>query len=208
MYMKRYNKNLKKEEMIYEIFKKNNGYVKTEELLGNGVHPRDIKKLVSEGVIIRLKNGVYRLKGIPFSSNRSFIDVFYAIKESVVCLLSALSFYELTDFVPSYVDVAIPRGMWKPRMKYPPVRIHYFSGDFYKKGIVEYEEDEMKFRIYTVEKTICDIFRYGNRIGKDIIKESLRRYLNREDRNLELLFEYSKVCKVESVIKRWIEAMI
>lgn len=63
-------------------------------------------------------------------------------------------------------------------------------------------------RIYPPEKTICDCFRYRNKLGLDIAKEGLSEYLKRKDRDLEKLLEYAEICHVKPLIQTWLSAMI
>ena len=54
----------------------------------------------------------------------------------VICLLSALEYYELTTFNPSEVYVAIPHADKPPKIAYPPVKAFFFRARFYTPGIV------------------------------------------------------------------------
>ena len=68
--------------------------------------------------------------------------------------------------------------------------------------------DSYKIRIYNPEKTICDSFRYRNKLGIDIAKESLSEYLKRKNRDLEKLIKYAEICRVKPLIQTWLNAMI
>ena len=155
-----------------------------------------------------MKNGLYKLTDIPVISNQSFIDLARAVPEGVICLLSALSYYELTTFNPSIISMAIYRKSWRPKIEYPPVEFYYFSTKQFEAGINEIKIKAHKVRIYCPEKTICDCFRYRNKLGLDIAKEGLSEYLKQKDRNLEKLFEYAEICRVKPLLQTWLNAMI
>jgi len=198
----------KKHEKIIKIFKIHNGYARSKDILAEGIHPRDIKSILDRGIVIKVKNGLYRLSDTQVISNQSFIDIACAVPEGVICLLSALSYYELTTFNPSIISVAIHRKSWRPKIEYPPVEFYYFSKKQFEAGIDEIKIADHKVSIYCIEKTICDCFRYRNKLGLDIAKEGLSEYLKRKDRNLERLLEYAEICRVKSLLKIWINAMI
>jgi len=198
----------KKHEKIIKIFKIHNGYARSKDILAEGIHPRDIKSILDRGMVIKVKNGLYRLSDTPVISNQSFIDIACAVSEGVICLLSALSYYELTTFNPSIISVAIHRKSWRPKIEYPPVEFYYFSKKQFEAGIDEIKIADHKISIYCIEKTICDCFRYRNKLGLDIAKEGLSEYLKRKDRNLERLLEYAEICRVKSLLRIWISAMI
>jgi len=199
---------MRKYKKIIEVFKNHNGYARTKDILAEGIHPRDIKEVLDKGIIIKVKNGLYRLADTPVISNQSFIDLAHAVPEGVICLLSALSYYELTTFNPSIISMAIPRKAWRPKIKYPPVEFYYFSPKQFEAGIDEINIKGHKVRIYSPEKTICDCFRYRNKLGLDVAKEGLSEYLKRKDRNLEKLLEYAEICRVKRLLETWINAMI
>ena len=198
----------KKDERIYKVFKTHNGFARTKDILVAGIHPRDIKRIRDEGRIIRVKRGLYRFTNIPLISNQGFIDLARAIPEGVICLLSALSYYELTTFNPSVISMAICRGSREPKIEYPPVEFYHFSKKQFEAGINKIKIKGHEIRIYNPEKTICDCFRYRNKLGLDIAKEGLSEYLKRKDRNLEKLLEYAEICRIKPLLQTWLNAMI
>ncbi|MFZ3386592.1 MAG: type IV toxin-antitoxin system AbiEi family antitoxin domain-containing protein [Candidatus Hydromicrobium sp.] len=198
----------KKHKKIIKIFKIHNGYARSKDILAEGIHPRDIKSILDKGIIIKVKNGLYKLSDTPVISNQSFIDLACAVPKGVICLLSALSYYELTTFNPSIISMAIHRKSWRPKIEYPPVEFYYFSKKQFESGIDKIKIGDHKINIYCREKTICDCFRYRNKLGIDIAKEGLSGYLKRKGRNLEKLLEYAEICRAKALMEIWIKAMI
>ncbi|HAM39650.1 MAG: hypothetical protein A2474_05240 [Elusimicrobia bacterium RIFOXYC2_FULL_34_12] len=198
----------KKNEGIYKVFNTHKGFARTKDILVSGIHRREIKRVRDEGVVVRIKRGLYRLSEIPLISNQGFIDLARAVPEGVICLLSALSYYDLTTFNPSVISMAICRSTRKPKIEYPPVEFYYFSRKQFEAGIDRIKINSSTIRIYCMEKTICDCFRYRNKLGLDIAKESLSGYLKRKDRNLEKLLEYAEICRVKPLMQTWLNAMI
>ncbi|GAH10913.1 unnamed protein product, partial [marine sediment metagenome] len=152
---------------INKVFKKHGGFARTSDILAVGIHRRDIKRMRDEGRIIRVKRGLYRLSEIPLVSNQGYIDLARAVPEGVICLLSALSYYELTTFNPSVISIALCRGRRRPKIEYPPVEFYYFSTKQFKAGVDKIKIKGNRIRIYCPEKTICDFFRYRSKLGLD-----------------------------------------
>ncbi len=198
----------KKDERMYGVFKTHKGFARTKDILAAGVHTRNIKRAREKGQVIQVKRGFYRLAEIPLISNQGFIDLARAVPEGVICLLSALSYYELTTFNPSVISMAICRGSRRPKIEYPPVEFYYFSKKQFEAGINKIKIKGHEIRIYNPEKTICDCFRYRNKLGLDIAKEGLSEYLKRKDRSLEKLLEYAEVCRIKPLLQTWLNAMI
>lgn len=193
---------------INKVFKKHGGFARTNDILAAGIHRRDIKRIRDERRIIRVKRGLYRLSEIPLVSNQGYIDLARAVPDGVICLLSALSYYELTTFNPPVISIALCRGRRRPKIEYPPVEFYYFSTKQFKEGVDEIKIKGHKIRIYCLEKTICDCFKYRSKLGLDIAKEGLSEYLKRKNRNLERLFEYAEICRVKKLMEIWVNAMI
>jgi len=198
----------KKDERIYKVFKKHRGFARTKDILAPGIHTRNIKRAREKGELIQVKRGLYRLADIPLISNQGFVDLARAIPGGVICLLSALSYYELTTFNPSVIAMAICRGLRKPKINYPPVEFYHFSKKQFEAGINKIKVKGHEIRIYNREKTVCDCFRYRNKLGLDIAKEGLSEYLKRKDRDLEKLLEYAEICRIEPLLQTWLNAMI
>lgn len=197
-----------KDDRFFKIFNKQNGFARTKDILDAGIHRRDVKRMKDEGRIMRVKSGLYRLSEIPLISNQGFIDLAHAVPRGVICLLSALSYYELTTFNPSIISIAVCRGSRRPKIEYPPVEFYYFSKKQFEAGIDEIKINNNKIRIYCPEKTICDCFRYRNKLGLDMAKEGLSEYLKRKNRDLEKLLKYAEICRVKPLMQTWLNAMI
>ena len=194
---------------ILNFFNKNQGYARMKELKEQHFQVRDIAALVEEGRIERLKPGLYRLSDFSDGEiNRSFIDVCKAMPKGVICLASALSYYELTTFNPSEVYIAIPNKAKYIHMEYPPVRTYYFNDRFYKAGIETIMKPQGAVRIYGMEKTVCDIFRYRKKLGEDMALEALRNYLQRKNADIPKLEQYAEICAVKTVITPYLKALV
>jgi predicted transcriptional regulator of viral defense system len=194
---------------IEEIFKKNNGYSRMRDLRSAGIQTRDIAKAVHNGIIEKIKPGLYKLIEYPWDEHSGFIDVYNANKKAVICLLSAASYYQLTTFNPSEIYVAVPHNTVKFILDYPPIKLFYFTETYYEPGIDIVKTKSGNFNIYNKEKTIGDIFRYINKIGEDIAVESLKTYLqNRKGRNISKLIEYMEICGVRKKTEPMIKAIL
>ena len=194
---------------IIEHIRINGGYARTQELRAAGFHTRDIAKLVENGDLVKLKPGLYRLPDIPETGeiNPGFVDVCKAIDGSVICLLSALAHYELTTFNPPEIYTAIPGDKKPPTQVNIPVKIFYFQKRVYNPGIDTISTGYGDVRIYSREKTLCDVFRYRKKLGEDIALEGLKNYLRSDQVNIAQLMHFAKICKVKSAMMPYLKAM-
>ena len=62
-----------------------------------------------KGVLESLGRGVFRLASMPDFSEPDLVLVAKRIPQGIVCLISALAYYELTTQIPHFVYIALPR---------------------------------------------------------------------------------------------------
>jgi predicted transcriptional regulator of viral defense system len=187
------------------IFRAYGGILNTAKAIKLGIHPKTLYNMRDQGVLELLSRGLYRLSESPEIVRLDLVIVSQKIPHAVICLISALSFHEITTQIPHKVDIAIPLKAHKPIIDYPPIQLFWFSEKNFLAGIEIHKIDGVDVRIYSVEKTLADCFKYRNKIGLDIAMEALRLYWQRKKTNVSKLLEYAKVCRCEKIIKPYIE---
>lgn len=195
-------------QRLLRALRSHGGWLRQREALDLGVHPRWLSRLVEEGTIERVSKGLYRLPRAPESSYESFADASHAVPGGVVCLLSALAYYELTTSNPSEIYLAIPRTSWAPKVDYPPIRFFRFSLRMMDFGVQVVRASRGSFSIFEREKTICDSLRHRAVVGQDVVIEALRSYLRSPRiRNIDRLITTARRCRVEKRIRPYLEAL-
>lgn len=194
-------------DAIIELFTKNKGYARMKDMKASGFQTRDIRNLLKAGQIVKVKPGVYRLADTQPGESSGLVEVCLAMPKAVICLSSALAFHELTTFVPTAITYAIPRSDKPITLAHPPTVPYFFSEAQYKTGVEYHETKSGDIRLYGMEKTICDCFRFRNRLGEDIALEGLKEYLRRRDRDLSKLAKLAKVCRVGGIVSQYVKAI-
>jgi len=189
-----------------EVFKRRGGTLRTREALADGIHPRTLYAMRDAGEIEQLARGLYRLAGLPPLSEPDLIPVAKRIPQGVVCLISALAYHDLTTQVPHEVHIALPRTARHPTLTYPPLHVYRFSRRAFEAGIETHIIDRTSVRIYGAEKTLADCFKYRNKIGLDVAIEALRSYRGRRGAQLQKVLEFARTCRVEKIVRPYLEA--
>jgi predicted transcriptional regulator of viral defense system len=182
--------------------------LKTGEALSAGIHPRTLYEMHRSGILEQLTRGLYRLAELPPLGNPDLVSVSLKIPNGVICLISALAYHEITTQVPHEIYVALERGTEPPRMSHPPIRIFWFSGQAYTLAIQTHKIDGVPVRIYSPEKTIADCFKYRNKIGLDTAIRALKLYREKNHLKVDDLIKFGRVCRVEKVIRPYLEALL
>ena len=191
-----------------KIFREHNGIMRTSQAVKMGINQHTLIRMYEEGVLVREARGLYRLADLPPLSNPDLVHAATRIPESVICLISALNFHNLTTQIPYRVYIALPQNTKSPNLDYPPLDIVYLSSKPYFAGIDEHLIDGVLVKIYNQEKTVSDCFKFRNKIGKDVALDALKDYLSLPDRQISLLLEYSRINRVENIIRPYIEASL
>lgn len=190
------------------LFKKNRGVLRTGEALRLGIHSRSLWELREDGVIEKLDRGIYQLNDEVDFSEPDLILVSKMIPNGVICLISALSYYNITTQVPHFIYVALKSGSRRPQVKYPPTRYFWYSEKAYKSGIEVCKIDGHLIQIYDIEKTLADCVKFRNKIGMDIVLEALKLYCQRRTINIDKLLGYAKICRVEKILQPILETIL
>jgi predicted transcriptional regulator of viral defense system len=190
------------------LFKEHGGMLRTTKAICLGIHPRTLYSLRDEGGIELVVRGLFRLKDQPPFGNPDLVTVSLAIPKGVICLVSALSFHGVGTQIPHEVHVALLRGSSQPKLEYPPLHLYWFAGEAFTEGVEAHSIDNTLVRVYGVEKTLADCFKYRNRIGLDVCLEALKDYRSKKHFNVDLLMHYCRICRVEKVIRPYMETLL
>jgi predicted transcriptional regulator of viral defense system len=191
-----------------DIFRSCGGLLRMSEAIERGITRYMLYSLRDRGVIEQVSRGVYRLVELPPISNPDLVTVGLRFPSAVICLVSALTYHEITTQVPHIVSIAVPRESRLPSLDYPPLLVHRFSDRAYRTGIEEHQIDGISVKIYSPEKTLADCFKFRNKIGMDVVLEALKLYKTRKKFNLGALLNYAKTCRVEKVMRPYLEASV
>jgi len=190
------------------IIQQQGGTLRTRDALALGIHPRVLYALRDTGLLQKLSRGLYRLAELSPLENLDLVTVARQVRRGVICLISALTFHELTTQVPHVVDVALRQGDERPRLDYPPLRVYWFSETSWSAGVETHRLDETEVRIYSPAKSVADSFKFRHKIGLDVALEALRTYRQCPGFDINALLRYARICRVEKVMRPYLEAML
>ncbi len=193
---------------LINFVKKNGGIVRFSSLLKEGFHPDDLHFLENESKIERVARGLYKLTNNTLGAHPDLILATMQASKGVVCLISALSFHEVTTEIPTAVDLAIPLGTWTNKIKYPPVKFYHFSVKTWEAGIETHQVQGHSIKIFSLPKTIADCFKFRNQIGINIARDALKSAINEKKTKPQEIMKYAEICRVDKIIKPILETLI
>lgn len=190
------------------VFRAHGGMLRTMEAIRLGIHPRTLYAMRDGGTLEQLARGLYRLADLSPLGDPDLVTVAMRVPEGVICLLSALAIHEITTEIPHEVHVALKRGAEAPRLAHPPLRVYWFSGDAFTEGVGIHELDGVDVHAYGAAKTVADCFKYRNKLGLGVALEALKLYLRADRGGPDELLRFARVCRVENVMRPYIEALL
>lgn len=193
-----------KYNLLYEGFIKHGGILKTIDLQNIGINSRQIKKLVEDNVIRRVKQGYYEQNEVIYPEEVLIAKLF---PDAVIYLESALNYYGYTDRIPREWQIAVDKDREKTQYKkliYPKIKPFYIEKKNMKIGLDSIELGGVQIRIFNRDRTICDVLRYKNKIEKEVFNKAIQNYLKDPKKNISKLYKYSKKLKVLSKVETYI----
>jgi hypothetical protein len=174
-----------------------------------GLRWRDLDALRDAGEVIELSRGLFRFADAAGVTGIDLLTVSRRAPDGMICLVSALAHWDLTDEIPAAVDLAVPRGSSRPAINYPPTRVHLFDPRTFQLGRIRVDlgagED---IAISNRERTIVDVFRLRNRIGTDLAYGALRGYLCQPGSSPEELMRLAQQLRVAGPLRQATEVLL
>ena len=162
-------------------------FVTLREGRGLGVSPMTFSRFVAKGELYRIEHGVYTNE-LDWLTDplKKYIVACARYPKAVICGISALTYYDLTDEEERQTWIALPSSKTINNNRYRVIRL---TGIAYTLGIGKHAFGKRIVRIYDLEKSVVDAFKY---LPVDVAHKVLRSYLRMKDRDLDKLTKYAR----------------
>ena len=186
-------KQSKYQSILEQLFKE--PIFKASDARSRGIPPRMLAYFCQKGIIERVGRGVYRVveafSGVDLDFEELVLTV-SSIPRGVVCLISALCYYKLTDQIMREYWIAVPNADKSP--KRPHTRIIRMRN--MTLGLTTVKMGRYKVKIFDRERTIVDAFRY---LSDEVAIKALQAYLKPSSgpkADLPKLSKYAKALRI------------
>lgn len=168
----------------------------SEEGREAGIPPRMLAYFCAKDQIERIGRGMYKIKNLDFGADFEWEDLALtalSIPQGVICLISALCYYGLTDEIMREFWIAVPHSTTSPtRENAHIVRMRNISF-----GQTTTKIGNQKIKIFDCERTVIDAFRY---LDKENALKALQAYLKTNKGikpDIDKLLRYAKKLRVD-----------
>jgi hypothetical protein len=161
-----------------------------------GVTWRNLYALRDDGQLTELSRGLFQLADQDLE-HVDFVAVCGRVPDGMICLDSALAYWDLTDEIPRKVHVAVPTGAHRPTIDYPPTQVHVFAAGTFELGRQEVVGQAGEwFWVSDRERTVVDVFRLRHRVGEDLAYAGLRGYLQSRP-------QLARLAEIAQALRAW-----
>lgn len=151
---------------------------RSKDAVTAGVAWRDLYALRDAGELLELSRGLFQVADMGAPSHPDFVAVCARAPHGMICLDSALAYWDLSDDIPDRIHLAVPEGTHRPAIDYPPTQVHVFQAASFNLGRLEQRGGHAeRFWVSDRERTVVDAFRLRHRMGEEVAHAALRRYL-------------------------------
>lgn len=191
-------------DKIKEILNKNNGIITSQMLKDRDIPSIYLTRMVNQGKIQRIDRGIYSIEEV-------MLDEYYLLyqknKRAIFSFSSALYLYGLTDRVPYEMEITLPNTynsshIVKDVIIHKVVEKYYSIGRTIKKTMFGNE-----VACYDMERTICDLVRFRQKIDVEIFKKALHSYRNNSNRDYQKLRQYATVFRISKEINELLDVI-
>ena len=149
-----------------------------KDLADAGLTRRQFERLIDAEEYERIAPGQFPRAGATDDTTAAWMATAAKRPQATLCLLTALSIFDLTDEIPTRSNIAVARGTKPLTIWAAPISWHHFDAATFDIGRAEYAlPGGRTIGLYSAERTIIDLFRLSHEWGSDLAIEALKRWL-------------------------------
>ena len=193
-------------DRIRKILRDQNGLLLTSDLSKLGIPRTYLSTLLTKGEIQRISRGVY-------AAVDSILDEMAEIqaryRSAIFSHETALYLLQLTDRTPLFYSVTVPTGYNASRIKATGAKVYFVKRELHSQGVITQKTIHgNSIQTFNLERTICDVLRNRNQMDIQFVNEALKRYVTHPDRNIDQLFHYASLFRVQKRVRDSIEVLL
>jgi predicted transcriptional regulator of viral defense system len=182
--------------------------MRLSEFRERGITAATLSRLEREGAVTRLARGLYQLPSATLESHHTLAEAAKLVPRGVVCLVSALAFHELTDQIPAAVWLAIAQREWRPQVQYPPMHFARYPASQLSPGVEWHKIEGVRVPVFSVAKTIADLFRHRKAVGISVAVEGLKGALERRRASPAEIAQFAKDAGAWEAMEPYMNALV
>lgn len=191
-----------------ETIEEKGGIATNADFHANGLRNYQITKLCNQGVLERIRRGYYQLASFQEAKDERIIANLYP--DGIICMDSALFHYGYSDRTPLEWTIAFSRSVSRTRLRTrtPAIKPYFIQENLFQLGATKEKLNGVLLSIYDRERTICDCFKYQNKIDNELFNKAIIAYVKDRRKNISNLSAYAKKMRVYKKVAEIMEVLI
>lgn len=193
---------LARNEQLHLMAGRTGGVFRTSDLKDINISAYEIRKLIEAGTIERIKPGYYYLLSMKEDTSESAL-IAKLFPDGVLCMHTALFYYQYSDRTPLAWDIAIDKDTSKSRFKldYPYVQPYYLEPKQLSFGITSAKFEDCTIKIFDRDRLICECIYYERKIDRETYNKAIQGYVHDTRKSVTNLLDYANKRRVLKKVK-------
>ena len=191
---------------LYAIAKSHGGIIETKTAAQYGISKAMLHKLCKEEKIHRIVNGQYIL---PDDMQDELLSISKRSKKIIFSHETALFLHGISDRTPFEHTITAPSGCTPSTAIKSECKVYYIKPELFELGKTTLKTPAGNVvPAYDLERTICDIIRSRNKLGKETFLAALKLYAANPQKDLNKLNSYAKQMRVSNILRQYLEVLL
>ena len=193
-------------ETLEKMMETGDGSISRKDAIANGVPPAAFARYVSSKKLVRIRRGVYAKNGAVddlFQLQSRYPKIVYSGT-------TALYLLGLTDRIPDSIEFTIPKGCRVRKESIGPNVICHIENNVELFDLGNVSAETMfgnSVTCFSKEKMVVEMIRKRDDYDSELFLKAVKTFLKGKDKDMELLFKYARMRKMEEKVYRILEAM-
>ena len=187
-------------DIIFDLMKKNNGYITSGMLDSLGIHRMYLQMLIKKNYIRKVDKGIYIDVNVV---NDKLYTFSLRNDHFIYSHFTSLFIHNFINTIKNEYDITVTNDYHNPTLKNN--NIFYVSEDNYLLGRKKVKTNHGNYVIcYDLERTICDIIRSRRRFLEKDVNRVIDKYLRSTNRNLNKVYNYAKKLNIYNEVYKYL----
>ena len=193
-------------ETLERMMETGDGSISRKEAIAEGIPPAAFARYVSSNNLVRIRRGVY-------AKDRAVDELFQLqtrYPRIVYSGMTALYLLGLTDRIPDSIEFTIPKGYRVRKGSVGDDAVCHIENNVNLFDLGNVSAETMfgnSVTCFSKEKMVVDMIRKRDDYDSELFLKAVKTFLKGKDKDMDFLFRYARMRKVEEKVYRILEAM-
>lgn len=195
-----------KTEQLYELLKRNNGYIFTSEVVSQGISRTYLAEFVKNNHLEKVAKGIY-------ISEDTWEDELFILQRQYSNIIfsgeTALYLHELIDREYNEISISVKARFSGTRLREKGIIISREKDSIFGMGATSVVTNfGNKVIVYDRERSICDLIKNRKKVEVQNYQTAIKTYMRSQKKDLSLLVKYAERMKLRDEVMKYVEVLV